>query len=142
MLRPAPKKPPRGTKGAKPAPARKPAPAHKPAPARKLGKADEAARIRALCDRLEALYPDAHCELDFENPFQLLVATILSAQCTDKRVNLVTPVLFARFPDAASMAAADPLELESIIRSTGFFRNKAKSILGASRRLCDHFGGG
>ena len=94
-----------------------------------------------LIARLKRAYPDATCALTHEDPFQLLVATILSAQCTDARVNLVTPKLFARFPDAASMARADAAEVEDIIRSTGFFRNKTKSILGASRRIVDSFGG-
>jgi endonuclease-3 len=102
---------------------------------------DEPARIAAILAALDELYPDAHCELDFRSPFQLLIATILSAQCTDKRVNMVTPTLFARFPDAASMAQADPRQLEEIIKSTGFFRNKAKSILGASRVICEDFDG-
>jgi endonuclease-3 len=101
----------------------------------------EAARIRRIIEGLDELYPDAHCELDFASPFQLLVATILSAQCTDKRVNMVTPVLFARFPDAQAMAEADPRELEGIIKSTGFFRNKTKSLLGASRVLVEEFDG-
>ena len=74
------------------------------------------------------MYPDAHCELDFRDPYELLVATILSAQCTDERVNQVTPALFARYPDAVSLAAADRAELEEIIRPTGFFRNKAASL--------------
>jgi endonuclease-3 len=104
-------------------------------------KADEPARIRAIVDGLERLYPDAHCELDFKNPFQLLVATILSAQCTDKRVNMVTPALFKRFPSPQAMADADSAELEALIRSTGFFRNKAKSILGASRAIVEDFDG-
>lgn len=88
---------------------------------------------------LSRLYPDARCELDYRNPFELAVATILSAQCTDKRVNLVTPVLFARFPDAAALAAAPIGGVEEIIKSTGFFRNKAKSIVGLARTLvADH----
>ncbi len=94
-----------------------------------------------LYRRLTTLYPDAHCELDFRSPFELLVATILSAQCTDKRVNMTTPGLFARFPDAASLAAAPVEELESIIKSTGFFRAKAKSLLGMSNALVEHHAG-
>jgi endonuclease-3 len=85
-------------------------------------------RARAINKGLAKLYPDAHCALDFKNPLQLLIATILSAQCTDVRVNLVTPALFARYPDAQSFADADIAELERMIQSTGFFRNKAKSI--------------
>lgn len=91
--------------------------------------------------RLAAEYPDAHCELDYRNPFELAVATVLSAQCTDKRVNMVTPVLFARWPDAASLAAAPLEEIEDVIKSTGFFRNKAKSIQGLARMLVAEHGG-
>ena len=94
-----------------------------------------------LIRRLRAAHPDAHCALDHENPFQLLVATILSAQCTDERVNQVTPALFARFPTPEAMAAADRAELEELIRTTGFFRNKAKSLQGASALICRNFGG-
>jgi len=90
---------------------------------------------------LETLYPDADCALVHEGPFQLLAATILSAQCTDARVNLVTPVLFEKYPDAQAMAAAEPEELEEVIRSTGFFRAKARSLLGMATRLRDEYGG-
>lgn len=86
-------------------------------------------------DRLEATYPEAHCALTHENPWQLLVATILSAQCTDVRVNLVTPELFKRFPDPARLATAKPVEIEGLIRSTGFFRNKAKSLIGCAAKV-------
>jgi endonuclease-3 len=86
-------------------------------------------------------YPEAHCELDFSTPLELLVATILSAQCTDRRVNLVTPALFARYPDAAAYAAADRAELEVMIASTGFFRNKTASITGMAQALCDRYDG-
>ena len=99
------------------------------------------ARTASIADALEELYPDVRCELDFTTPFELLVATILSAQCTDKRVNLVTPALFARFPDARAMAVAPKDELEALIRSTGFYHNKAKSLVGASRLLVEKFGG-
>jgi len=91
--------------------------------------------------RLTVEYPDAHCELDFRNPFELLTATILSAQTTDVRVNLVTPALFARFPTAADLAAAEPAEVEELIRSTGFYNNKTKSIIGMATALVDRFGG-
>ena len=91
--------------------------------------------------RLAREYPDAHCELDHRNPLELLTATILSAQCTDKRVNMVTPTLFARYPDARTLADADPAELEEIIKSTGFFRNKTKSLLGMSRAVVERHGG-
>ncbi|MBA3340716.1 MAG: endonuclease III [Gemmatimonadaceae bacterium] len=91
--------------------------------------------------RLKKEYPDAHCELDFETPLQLLIATILSAQCTDKRVNMVTPALFRAFPDAQSMAKAERERLEDMIRSTGFFRNKTKSLLGMSAAIAERHGG-
>ena len=94
-----------------------------------------------LYDRLTGLYPDAHCELDFASPFQLLVATILSAQCTDKRVNMVTPVLFSRYPTVESLARAKQEDVEEIIKSTGFFRNKAKSIIGMAGAVVDKHGG-
>ena len=90
---------------------------------------------------LARLYPEARCSLDFGSPFQLLVATILSAQCTDVRVNLVTPGLFAKFPDPESMALADPAEVEALIKSTGFYRNKAKSILKCAQQLVEQHGG-
>jgi endonuclease-3 len=91
--------------------------------------------------RLKRLYPDATCSLNYETPVQLLVATILSAQCTDERVNQVTPALFARFPDAPALAAADREEVEQLIRSTGFYRNKAKNIQGACQKIVNEFGG-
>jgi endonuclease III len=93
-------------------------------------------------DRILAeTYPDAHCELDFRNPLELLVATILSAQCTDKRVNTVTPTLFAKYRTAEDYAGADRAEMEEIIRPTGFFRAKTTSIVGMAQGLCDRFGG-
>jgi endonuclease-3 len=98
-------------------------------------------RARKMNKLLAELYPDAHCELDFTNPLELLVATILSAQCTDKRVNMVTPTLFGKYKTAADYAAADRAEIESIIASTGFFRAKTNSILGMAQALCDRFGG-
>jgi endonuclease III len=91
--------------------------------------------------RLKREYPDAHCELDFETPLQLLIATILSAQCTDKRVNMVTPRLFSAYPDAASLASANVSEMEELIKSTGFFRNKTKSLLGMSAAVAEKHGG-
>ena len=90
---------------------------------------------------LEQTYPDARCALHYNNPLELLVATMLSAQCTDERVNMVTPALFARYPDAASFAEAEPAELEKLIHSCGFYRQKAKSIRACCRRLVDEFGG-
>ncbi|MGD1942697.1 MAG: endonuclease III [Leptolyngbyaceae cyanobacterium] len=98
-------------------------------------------RALEVLARLKRLYPDATCSLDYETPVQLLVATILSAQCTDERVNLVTPALFARFPDARAMAEADLSEIETLVRSTGFYRNKAKNIQGACRKIVTDFGG-
>jgi endonuclease-3 len=98
-------------------------------------------RIEEIIRILHETYPDAACELVHADPWQLLVATILSAQCTDVRVNMVTPVLFQRFPTPEALAAADPLEVESIIRPTGFYHNKAKSIQGASRRIAEVYGG-
>ena len=98
-------------------------------------------RCQAIGERLAEAYPRASCSLRHRNAYELLVATVLSAQCTDERVNRVTPALFARFPDAASLAAADPQELEGMIRSTGFYRNKAKSLLGAARMIVAEHGG-
>ena len=94
-----------------------------------------------LDDALSAAYPGAECELDFLTPYQLLVATILSAQCTDARVNQVTPGVFARFPDAAALARASQEDLEELVRPTGFFRNKAKALLGMARAVVERHGG-
>ncbi|WP_071188335.1 endonuclease III [Trichormus sp. NMC-1] len=96
-------------------------------------------RALEILSRLQSLYPDATCSLDYSTPVQLLVATILSAQCTDERVNKVTPALFGRFPDAESLANADLSELEELVRSTGFYRNKAKNIQGACRMIVSDF---
>ncbi|MBO0776053.1 MAG: endonuclease III, partial [Actinobacteria bacterium] len=98
-------------------------------------------RARRVNRELAALYADAHTELNFGSPLELLVATILSAQTTDKRVNMVTPVLFSRYRTAADYAAADRAELEKIIQATGFFRAKANSLIGLGRALCDRYGG-
>ena len=98
-------------------------------------------RARKMDRVLADTYPDAKCELDFETPYQLLVATVLSAQCTDVRVNLVTPGLFALWPDAVAMASADTAALEEVIRSTGFFRAKARSILELSADIVEFHGG-
>src|SRR3954466_8495972 len=105
---------------------------------RRSPKADRAPEIRK---RLERAYPDAHCALDFTNPYQLTVATILSAQCTDKRVNMVTPELFRRYPTPAALAAADPADVESIIKSTGFFRAKTKSLIGMATAVDEKHNG-
>jgi endonuclease-3 len=113
----------------------------KPAKSFKESATDRIARTREIVARLEAAYPDAHCALLHHDPLQLLIATILSAQCTDARVNIVTPGLFARYPDARAFAEADPLELEEMIRSTGFFHNKARNILGCAQALMMRYGG-
>jgi len=99
------------------------------------------AHAAEIIRRLDPVYADLTTGLNFTKPLELLVATILSAQCTDERVNLVTPTLFARFPTAQAYAEADPAELEEIIHSCGFFRNKAKNIQGAARGLLERFGG-
>ena len=98
-------------------------------------------RVAQLLEVWPEVYPDAHCELDFKNPLELLIATILSAQCTDKRVNMVTPVLFKKYRTAADYAKAPQPELERAIRSTGFFRNKTKSIRAATSTIDKKFGG-
>ncbi len=98
-------------------------------------------RARRLVRQLARLYPDVRIALDYDTPLQLLVATILSAQCTDARVNQVTPALFARYPDAAAFATARQPELEKLIRSTGFFRNKARNIIRCCQALLEHHGG-
>ena len=98
-------------------------------------------RARRMNRILAETYPDAHCELDFGSPLELLVATILSAQCTDKRVNMVTPTLFAKYPTVDDYAGADRAEMEEIIRSTGFFRAKTNSIIGMAQDVCEHHGG-
>src|SRR5580692_6499073 len=98
-------------------------------------------RIEAILKGLDEAYPDVECALHHTSPWELLIATILSAQCTDVRVNMVTPALFKRFPTPAAMAKAGLPELEEIIRTTGFFRNKAKSIKGAAQKVVSDFGG-
>ncbi|MSR74419.1 MAG: endonuclease III [Planctomycetes bacterium] len=105
------------------------------------GRGTQSARALAIDDVLQRAYPDAVCALDHETPFQLLIATILSAQCTDVRVNIVTQELFRRAPDAVSMAALDLGELEVLVHSTGFFRAKAKNILGTATLLVEQHGG-
>jgi endonuclease III len=99
------------------------------------------ARVRSILEGLEELYPDVDCELDRETPFQLVCATILSAQCTDDRVNMVTPALFKKYPTPAAMAKAPLPALEAHIRTTGFFRQKAKSLKGTSTMIVDDYGG-
>ncbi|MEL6470396.1 MAG: endonuclease III [Cyanobacteria bacterium J06623_4] len=112
-----------------------------PPPQRPFQKLVKKARALEYLARLKLIYPNAPCSLDFDSPVQLMVATMLAAQCTDARVNKVTPALFERFPDAAAMAGADLLELEELVRSTGFYRNKAKNIQAAAQRIMTDFGG-
>ena len=108
----------------------------KPIPAAQLP-----AHAAEVLTRLLALYPDAHCELDYRSPYELLVATILSAQCTDKRVNMTTPALFARYANAAALAHADQSELEELVKSTGFFRSKAKNLIAMAKDVVSKHGG-
>jgi endonuclease III len=98
-------------------------------------------RTREVARRLAETYPDAVCELDHTSPFELLTATILSAQTTDTRVNMVTPILFAKYPTPADLAHADPADVEDIIRTTGFYQNKSRSIIGMANALVERFGG-
>jgi endonuclease-3 len=135
---------------------KKPSSKKKPAAAKpKRGKSAKAARaakpahaagtdpkrVAAILAKLDEAYPNATCELKHENPFQLLVSTILSAQCTDVRVNQVAETLYKKYPDAKAFAYATPSELEQDIRPTGFFRNKTKSVMGASKAIIEKFGG-
>jgi endonuclease-3 len=126
-------------------PAKRPARAvarRRPGRARPAGRASATpARAARILDALEAEHPEARCALEHRNAFELVVATILSAQCTDQRVNMVTPELFRRFPDAATLARAPHGELEELIRSTGFFRAKARSLLGCAHGLMERHGG-
>ena len=120
--------------------------APKPSHATKVAKPVRAAgtdpkRVTAILTKLDEAYPNATCELNHNNAFELLIATILSAQCTDVRVNQVTETLFKKYPDAKAFAYANPSELEQEIRPTGFFRNKTKSVMGASKGILENFGG-
>jgi len=105
------------------------------------GRGTDPARMRAILAKLDEAYPAATCALKHDNAFQLLIATILSAQCTDERVNQVTPALFRKYPNPGAFAYADPRDLEQDIRPTGFFRNKTKSIMGASKKIVEEFHG-
>jgi endonuclease-3 len=98
-------------------------------------------RVRAILQKLDEAYPDVGCALEHKNPFQLLISTILSAQCTDVRVNLVTKTLYQKYRTPEDFAYANPMEVEQEIRSTGFFRSKTKSIMGASKKIVEEFGG-
>lgn len=114
----------------------------RPAPAsRTEARAPAGQRTPLILAALKAEYPDAHCALEHRTPFELLVATILSAQCTDVRVNLTTPALFARYPTPAALAAADQAELEALVRPTGFFRTKARNLIGMATALVANHGG-
>ncbi len=108
---------------------------------KKPGKSTLGPHATEVFARLSKAHPDAHCELDHQNPLQLLVATILSAQCTDKRVNMVTPLVFRTYPTAQSLADANPEEMEEIIKSTGFFRNKTKSLIALGKALVERHSG-
>jgi endonuclease III len=127
-------KPPRSRPGGRPRAAAKP-----PAPGPAKGATPE--RVRAILEKLEEAYPAATCALRHDNPFQLLISTILSAQCTDERVNQVTAILYPKYSTPEAFAYANPRELEKEIRPTGFFRNKTKSVMGASKRIVESFGG-
>ena len=120
---------------------KKAAPRKRAAISRRKKVASAAERIPEILKRLKRAYPDAKCALDHENPYQLLAATILSAQCTDARVNMVTPVLFKAYPTPAKLAQARQPDVEEIIKSTGFFRNKAKSLIGMAQAVVADHGG-
>ena len=105
------------------------------------GRGTDPVRVRKILVKLDEAYPAVTCALSHANPFQLLIATILSAQCTDERVNMVTPHLFEKYPDPKAFAYANPKDIENEIRSTGFFRNKTKSIIGASKKIVEEFHG-
>jgi endonuclease-3 len=115
--------------------------AFKPTPGLEAGKGPNPKRVHIILDKLQQAYPSATCELKHKNAFELLISTILSAQCTDVRVNQVAEILYKKYPDPAAFAFANPAELEQDIRPTGFFRNKTKSIMGASKKIVEEFGG-
>ncbi len=121
-------------------PAQRSAPRAKSSSGHKVGGTNPK-RVRAILEKLDEAYPAATCALKYANPFQLLIATILSAQSTDKRVNQVTETLFPKYPTPEAFAHANPKELEQDIRPTGFFRNKTKSVMGASKKIVEEFGG-
>jgi endonuclease III len=116
-------------------------PAFKPTPGVGAGKGPNPKRVSIILEKLQEAYPDAVCELKHKNAFQLLISTILSAQCTDVRVNQVAETLYKKYPEPAAFAYANPAELEQDVRPTGFFRNKTKSIMGASKKIVEEFGG-
>lgn len=112
----------------------------RPAPRKKIAAVGPE-RLSGILERLDRIFPDPKCELDHASPFQLIIAVILSAQCTDKRVNMVTPILFAKWPNARALAGARQIDVEDVVKSTGFFRNKAKNIIACAQRIVDAFGG-
>jgi len=120
---------------------RKKKPALKSHSSKNSSNPTDARRVQTILHRLKEHYPNAVCALRHKNAWELMVATILSAQCTDVRVNIVTPALFRQFPTPQSMASASPAEVEELVRTTGFFRNKAKNIIGAAKRLIEVYGG-
>lgn len=122
-------------------PRRTPAKPPRAQPARRRGPAPPAERVAPILARLKAAYPDAHCALEHADAYQLLVATILSAQCTDARVNLVTPALFARYPTPGHLARARQADVEALVQSTGFFRNKAKNLIAMAQAVVAEHGG-
>src|ERR1700674_964558 len=128
-------------KGTKSGPAKRGAKGHAARPIRVERAGTSPERVRAILQKLDEAYPDVVCALEHENPFQLLISTILSAQCTDVRVNQVTKTLYVKYPTPKDFAYADPKHLEQEIRPTGFFRNKTKSIMGASKKIVEEFGG-
>ena len=125
----------------KPAPKKAERSAKRAGPANKSAAGTDPKRVAAILAKLDEAYPDATCELNHENAFQLLISTILSAQCTDVRVNQVAETLYKKYPTPEAFAHANPSELEQDIRPTGFFRNKTKSIMGASKAILEHFAG-
>lgn len=139
--KPAAKLKPKQKQPLKSRPKPKPKPKAKPAPRARRPKVDPVQQAAAVAPRLAEAIPSPKVELDFESPWQLVVATILSAQSTDARVNMVTPRLFERYPTPAALATAPQEEVEQVVKSTGFFRNKAKAIRGASATLVERFGG-
>jgi len=132
---------PAGRPSSRPMPARGPGAPNAPAGRARARLLVPAASVAAVLDRLEGQHPNATTELNFTNAYELLVATILSAQCTDARVNQTTPALFRRYPDAAALARAEPEDLEPQIQATGFFRMKSRSLVGMARALVEHHAG-
>ena len=131
----------RSAKGSKSSPSTRVSKASEKRAAGPNGAGTNPQRVRTILQKLDEAYPDVNCALIHENPFQLLISTILSAQCTDERVNKVTKTLFVKYRTPKDFAYANPPELEQDIRPTGFFRNKTKSILGASKKIVEEFGG-